>query len=93
MVRANHIVFPYSNARMRSLTRTFNGGGYGSVLLDGGMGGQSSYYGIDNYIETTGRDPSTVRGQGLSDRISSRLSKLNISPPTKPKKKNITLSI
>ena len=94
--RTNHIVFPHSNAKMKTLTRSFNGAGYGSVLLDGGIGGQSSYYGIDNYIETTGRDPITntkVRGNGLADRISSKLSKLNISPPSKPKMKNITLSL
>ena len=89
-----HIVFPHSNAKMKSLTRTFNGGGYGSVLLDGGMGGQSSYYGIDNYIETTGRDPRPSKGKGLDDKISSKLKNLNIAPPTsKPKMKNITLSI
>lgn len=102
MPRTNHIVFPNSNAKMKSLTRSFNGAGYGAVLLDGGLGGQSSYYGIDNYIETTGRDPRkkiSPSGNGLADRISSKLSKLNISksniaPPTsKPKIKNITLSI
>lgn len=89
----HHIVFPNSNAKMKTLTRTFNGGGYGTVLLDGGLGGQSSYYGIDNYIETTGRDPRKS-GRGLDDKISAKLSKLNIAPPTsKPKMKNITLSI
>ena len=95
--RTNHIMFPNSNAKMRTLTRSFNGGGYGTVLLDGGKGGQSSYYSIDDYIETTGRNPITnknVKGQGLADKINSRLSKLHIAPPTsKPKLKNITLSI
>lgn len=92
--RTNHIMFPSSNAKMKTLTRTFNGGGYGTVLLDGGIGGQSSYYGIDNYIETTGRDPRKLSGNGLADRISSKLRKLNIAHPTaKPKMKNITLSI
>ena len=93
----NHIVFPYSNAKMKTITRTFGGGGYGTVLLDGGLGGQSSYYGVDNYIQTTGRDPRSNKpsqGNGLADRISNKLSKLNISPPSsKPKMKNITLSI
>ena len=97
VIRTNHIVFPSSNAKMKTLTRSFNGGGYGTVLLDNGIGGQSSYYGIDNYISTTGRDPRTntlAKGNGLADRISSKLSKLNIAPPTsKPKMKNITLSI
>jgi len=89
----SHIMFPNSNAKMKTLTRSFNGAGYGTVLLDGGMGGQSSYYGIDHYIQTTGRDPRQG-GKGLSDKISNRLSKLNIAPPTsKPRVKNITLSI
>lgn len=89
-----HIVFPNSNAKMNTLTRTFNGGGYGTVLLDGGLGGQSSYWGIDNYIQTTGRDPRSSTGKGLDDKVSSRLKNLNIKPPSsKPKPKNITLSI
>ena len=95
--RTNHIMFPNSNAKMKTLTRSFGGGGYGTVLLDNGIGGQSSYFGIDNYMETTGRDPRMRQppaGSGLADRISSKLSKLNIAPPvSKPKMKNITLSI
>jgi hypothetical protein len=86
-----HIVFPGSNAKMKSITRTFNGGGYGTVLLDGGIGGQSSYSGIDDYIEKTGRNPNSSSGRGLSDKISSRLRTLNID--NKPKRKNISLSI
>lgn len=100
MPATKHIVFPGSNARMKTLTRSYNGAGYGcgfgAVLLDGGIGGQSSYFGIDHYIETTGRDPRTNKmvGQGLDDKIRSRLTKLNIAPPaSKPKMKNITLSI
>jgi hypothetical protein len=94
-VRTKHIFLPNSNAKMKSLTRTFNGGGYGTVLLDGGMGGQSSYYSIDNYLDTVNKTPNRrVQGNGLSDRISSKLNKLNIAPPTsKPRVKNITLSI
>lgn len=95
MVR--HIMFPNSNAKMSALHRTVSGNGYGTVLLDGGLGGQSSYYGIDNYIQTTGRDPRNsqpLSGNGLADRISKKLSNLNIAPPiAKPKMKNITLSI
>lgn len=99
VLRTNHIVFPNSNAKMRSLTRTFNGGGYGggvgAVLLDGGLGGQSSYHSIDDYYETV-RQPvqSRSRGRGLDDKIASKLRNLNIAPPSsKPKMKNITLSI
>ena len=66
MVRTSHIFIPNSNAKMKTLTRSFGGGGYGTVLLDGGRGGQSSYYSIDNYIETTNQ-PKT--GRGLADKI------------------------
>ena len=95
MPRTSHIFFPNSNAKMKSITRTFNGGGYGTVLLDGGLGGQSSYYGVDNYIQITGRDPrKSTQGNGLADRINAKLSKLHIAPPSSgPKRKNITLSI
>lgn len=93
-----HIMFPNSNAKMKTLTRTFNGGGYGTVLLDGGLGGQSSYHSIDDYIETTKhrqqKYPKIQSGEGLADRISQKLSKLSITPPSKmTKRKNITLNI
>jgi hypothetical protein len=87
----NHIVFPNSNSKMRTLTRSFNGAGYGTVLLDGGLGGQSSYSNIDDYIEKTGRDPRGSNGRGLSDKISNKLQNLKIDH--KPKRKNISLSI
>ena len=85
-----HIVLPGSGAKLRTLTRTFNGSGYGTVLLDGGIGGQSSYSSIDNYIETTGRDPRSG-GKGLSDKINDKLKNLSID--NKPKRKNIRLSL
>lgn len=92
--RTSHIFLPNSNAKLYTLSRTISGKGYGTVLLDGGIGGQSSYHGIDDYISTTNRNPTVREGRGLSDKISSRLSKLNICPPSsKPKMKNITLSI
>lgn len=91
-LRTRHTVFPHSNARMRTLTRSFNGNGVGAVLLDGGVGTKSSYFGIDNYLETVNQPKP--RGRGLSDKINHKLGKLNIAPPTsKPKVKNITLSI
>jgi len=95
MVRTSHIMLP-NGSKMNSLRKTVVGGG-GSFLLDGGKGGQSSYNGIDDYIQTTNRNPrdyQSIKGNGLADKISSKLSKLNIAPPTaKPKLKNITLSI
>jgi len=107
MHATRHVMFPHSNAKMRSISRlSKNGGtvgcGIGGVLLDGGIGGQSSYYSLDNYIETTGRNPITntinrpqkiqlTSGSGLADKIAEKLSKLKIDKPKK-KKKNITMS-
>jgi hypothetical protein len=100
-------MFPHSNAKMRSLTRySKNGGtigcGIGGVLLDGGIGGQSSYHSIEDYINTTGRNPmsNTINrpqhiqlksGSGLADKIAEKLSKLKLDKPKK-KKKNIVMS-
>lgn len=97
MSRTGHAIIPHYGVKMRSLTGTISGNGIGAVLLDGGQGGQSSYHGIDDYIETTNRKPynmKSVSGNGLADRISSKLSKLNIAPPVvKSKLKNIQLSM
>jgi hypothetical protein len=83
-----------------------NGGtigcGIGGVLLDGGIGGQSSYHSIEDYMNTTGVNPyaNTINrpqkiqlssGTGLADKIAEKLSKLKIDKPRK-KKKNITMS-
>lgn len=93
IIMVHHIYLPHG--KINSISKKMVGGS--SFLLDGGMGGQSSYNGIDDYIQTTGRDPSTLKsvsGNGLADKIGHKLSKLNIAPPTsKPKIKNITLSI
>ena len=107
MMQTRHVMFPHSNAKMRCLNRlSKNGGtigcGIGGVLLDGGIGGQSSYSSLDNYIETTGRNPVTntinrpqkiqlTSGSGLADKIAEKLSKLKLDKPKK-KKKNITMS-
>jgi hypothetical protein len=107
MMTTRHIMFPYSNAKMRSINRhSKNGGtvgcGIGGVILDGGIGGQSSYPSLESYMETTGRNPITntinrpqkiqlTSGSGLADKIAAKLSKLNLDKPKK-KKKNITMS-
>lgn len=54
----------------------------GSFLLDGGMGGQSSYTSPANYTATTGR---VIRKGGGLEKLSSKLGNLNI----KEKKHNI----
>lgn len=89
------VKLPLRQTKLNTLSRNPVGG----FLLDGGKGGQNSYYGIDDYIETTGRNPyasnnSSVMGKGLDDKIRNKLQSLNISKPTvaKPKVKNITMS-
>jgi hypothetical protein len=62
------------------------GKGTGSFLLDGGMGGQSSYTSPANYTATTGR---VIRTGGGLEKLSSKLSQLNI----KPKKQNIKFDL
>jgi len=83
-----NIMIPSSNISMNSTSRCINGNGIGGILLDGGLGGQSSYNGIDDYLQTTNRD--NVKGNGLSDRINNKLQNLNIN---KPRRKNISLSM
>lgn len=76
------------------------GSGIGSVLLrTGGGGSASSYQDIDDYIATTGINPYTrvgvsqSKGSGMPKSLTSKLSKLQIAPPSDgPKRKNITMS-
>lgn len=105
----HHIFLPHSSAKLRALNRhsataRIHGGGAPTFLLDGGIGGQSSYASLDDYIRTTGRDPynnhmnrsqavpALKSGTGLADKIASKLSKLSLDKPKKPKKKNIVMS-
>jgi hypothetical protein len=69
------------------------GKGVGAVLLDGGMGGQSSYASLDRYTETTGMSPMVreVKGRGL-EKLSAKISGLSIMPPKK-KKNNIKFEL
>ena len=69
-----------------ALGRHVMGKGTGSFLLDGGMGGQSSYTSPANYTATTGR---VIRSGGGLEKLSSKLGQLNI----KPKKQNIKFDL
>jgi hypothetical protein len=96
MLRTKIVKLPNTNMSLNTL----NGRGVGAVLLDGGMGGQSSYHSTDDYYNTTGRDVYTNRinkarpkGGELADKISEKLSKLKISDKPIIKRKNITLNI
>jgi hypothetical protein len=105
----HHIFLPHSSAKLRALNRSsvnprIHGRGAPSFLLDGGIGGQSSYHSIEDYINTTGRDPynnkisrsqvipAQTSGTGLADKIAAKLSKLSLDKPKKAKKKNIVMS-
>lgn len=73
---------------------SIQGKGIGAVLLDGGMGGASSYSGLDDYISTTGVNPYNINGSGLGKSITSKLGKLNIQKvPEKKKRANINFSL
>lgn len=91
MSRATTAVIHGHGAKIGTLHRNLIGSGIGGVLLDGGLGGQSSYVSPQEYTRATGRQ---INGSGLSDKISDRLKNLNIAKPIgKPKKKNIVLSL
>ena len=62
------------------------GMGTGSFLLDGGMGGQSSYPSLEAYTATTGR---VIKKGGGLEKLSGKLSQLTV----KPKKHNIKFDI
>jgi hypothetical protein len=93
--KTSHIMLP-SGVKFRTLNKSMVGSGTGSVLLDGGQGGQSSYSSLEEYLKTTNKPASypirsaSTAGMGLSDKISGKLQGLKIS---QPKRKNITLSI
>jgi len=105
----HHIFLPQSHAKLRSMNRhcataRIHGTGAPTFLLDGGIGGQSSYQSLDDYMNITNRDPYNNKisrpqsipalksGSGLADKIASKLSKLSLDKPNKPKKKNIVMS-
>ena len=105
----HHIMFPYSSAKLRSINRAsikpiMHGSGAPTFLLDGGVGGQSSYSSIEDYMKTSGRNPydnkinrlqnvpALKSGTGLADKIAHKLSKLSLDKPKKIKRKNIVMN-
>ena len=75
------------------------GTGVGAVLLDGGIGGQSSYSSLDDYVNTTGVNPlarqiKATSGKGLAKmnaQIENLLVKSKSGKPKKEKNINFTL--
>lgn len=97
-------VLPHRNATIFSHAHRVkpSGTGMGSVLLSrGGPGGASAYRDMDDYIQTTGRDPLQdsmksrkvleSRGSGMSSKLADKLSKLTTD--TGRRAKRITMSI
>jgi len=68
------------------------GKGIGAVILDNGMGGQSSYSSMNDYLETTNA-PAPV-GMGLKglDKIRTKMQNLMIKPTIR-RQNNIKFSI
>ena len=79
------------------------GMGTGSFLLDGGMGGQSSYESIDDYVSTISnprmqsRQIGGMKGSGVASslaKVGGKISDLMIKTETKkPPRKNINFSL
>lgn len=95
----------HGSSTYRAITATskngmkhLSGTGMGSVVLrPGGGGAASSYMDMDDYISTTNINPYTragvSQGKGIGSQITSKLSKLNIAPPTQSLRKNIVMSM
>jgi len=103
MVRSTLVYHPRLafGGRTHQVRGKMKGRGYGTVLLDGGMGGQSSYSSIDDYISTTARpSPSLTNmgGMGLVKNMTSPFKKEAMndkikSMMVKPKVKNIKFNL
>ena len=97
MNRANRVFIPRVNKTMvsRHTRGSKEGRGIGAVLLDGGIGGQSSYSSIDDYLATTNANPIVATaGSGLKglEKIRNKMENLVIKPSTR-KPKNIKFSM
>jgi hypothetical protein len=68
--------------------KTKKGAGIGTVLLDGGMGGQSSYSSVDDYVSTVKKPILGLGVKGL-DKIRGKMEGLAIRQPPTAKPKNI----
>jgi hypothetical protein len=106
MVRTiSKIYMPMANGTIKTATRKhISGRGYGTVLLNGGLGGYgggSSYSSIDDYINTTGVDPYAGEpismGKGIrnlssmNSKLENLLVKSNKKNPKKEKNINFNL--
>ena len=91
----SHHSLPFRAQTMKGRGKYSQGKGIGSLLLQkGGPGSASSYIDIDDYIDTTGRNPykssQHAKGKGL-EKLASKLSNLKIEPSSTMRRKNITM--
>jgi hypothetical protein len=78
---------PRYNNKVAMYKPQMKGTGIGSVLLDGGLGGQNSYTSMEDYKHT-------INGKGLeSSNLGKKLIDLVIKPPSKKKPQNIKFNL
>ena len=91
-------VIPSANASYVVGRRQVRSGtGVGAVLLDGGLGGQSSYSSLDDYVNTTGVNPlarpTLSKGRGGLAKMNAQIENLLVKPKGKRKEKNINFNL
>jgi hypothetical protein len=97
------IHLPTGQTVSRHISSKSCGKGVGAVLLNGGIGGPgagSSYYSVDDYLETTGVNamsgkrtmPRGSGGKGLS-KLNGALEKIVLKATKPTKVKNINFSL
>ena len=92
MYKTNLVYIPNMSRSSVMKGSRMKGRGIGSVLLDGGMGGQSSYSSIDDYVATT--NTRIPKGAGLFglDKIRGKMENLMVKPKV-VKSKNIKFTL
>ncbi len=94
MNKSNLVYIPHMNKTLNSkYTRGKTGRGVGAVLLDNGMGGQSSYTSLDNYLATTNAPVPVGRGLKGLEQIRSKMEALQVQQPMSRKPKNIKFTL
>jgi len=83
---------PHHNYKTFVYQPKLKGSGIGSVLLDGGMGGQSSYSSIQDYQHTTSGRGLEAKVKG-TNALGEKLAKLVIKQPKQKKPENIKFNL
>jgi len=93
MYKTNLVYIPNMSRSSVMKGSRMRGRGIGAVLLDGGMGGQSSYSSIDDYVATTNaRYPKTGAGLAGLDKLRGKMENLMVKPKV-VKSKNIKFTL